>query len=90
MTDQPEKPLPWERPGYGFSGPLDPLHDTKINASPSKEMDILDRALPDLGASAVVFAREDGSLDHVSLDADAPEIDAEDLQLIRQQHPHLR
>ena len=88
MSD--EQILPWEREGYGYSGPLDPLHDTKINRQLVEEWAENPVELPALGSMAVVFSREEGDISYVSLADDAPDISPEDLQLIRQQYPHLR
>ena len=87
MKDK-ELPLPWERPGYGFSGPLDPLHDTRINARLSET--IPDSGRPDIGAAAVLISRGDDDMTVIGIEPDSPDISGEDLQHIRQQRAHLR
>ena len=88
-SDAEKQQKPWERPGYGYGGPIDPLHDTKINARLSREMDVLDRALPDLGAAVVVFSHGEDDISVLNLQDDSP-VNGADLQAIRQQHVHLR
>jgi len=82
MNFQQQKP--WEREGYGFSGPTDVLHDTKINETMVTNVNEHGVKHPDIGAAAVTFTRTDGEITVVSLSESAPDISAEDLQAIRQ------
>ena len=78
--------LPWEREGYGFSGPTDALHDTKINNRlPDKKVP----GLTDLGAAVVAVGDGKGHVKVIDLFDDTP-VEASNLQVIRKQHPHLR
>ncbi len=81
--------MPWERDGYGFSGPIDILRDTKIN-NKLVEIDDSNEPRPDIAAVVVLFSRSEGAISQASLEEDVLNVSNDDLQLIRQQNPNLR
>jgi len=81
---------PWERHGYDFSGRINPLYDTEANQRSVQEWATDPPESPDIGAAAVVISNADGDTSSVSLGDAAPDISADDLKLMRQQHAHLR
>lgn len=92
MPDQDGNVLPWEREGYGFSGPLDPLHSSKLNAAAVEQWRETPPEAPngDLGSAVVVIAREPGDITVIGLREEDPSISDDDFDTIRQQHAHLR